>query len=93
METVKSYLKDYLIILLKESAKFAMLGIVSLLSIVVLLGYLFIYMLKIDADISGLILGIITAVTIFMIDHKKLHSVRKINEAHVKLFKRIIKNT
>ena len=91
METVKDCVKDYLIILFKESAKFALLGIVSLLSMTLLLGYLLVEILKIDINISGVIIGIITAITIFIIDNKKIHSFDKINDAHVKLFKRIIK--
>lgn len=91
METIKDGIKDYLIILLKEFAKFALLGIISLLSITLLLGYLLVYILKIDINISGVILGIINAITIFIIDDKKIHSVSKINDAHIKIFNRIIK--
>ena len=90
MEAAKDGIKDYVIVILKESAKFALLGIVSLLSIGILLGYLFIEILKIDINISGTIIGIITAVTIFVIDDKKLHSVSKIDDAHSKIFKRIV---
>jgi len=87
MESVKSNIK----IVWKESAKFALLGIVSLFSIGLLSGYILIYILKIDMEISALISGTITAITIFIIDEKKIHSVRKINDAHSKIFKIIIK--
>ena len=93
METIKDDLKDYLIILLKESAKFALLSIVSLFSMALLIGYLLVEILKIDINISGAISGIITAVVIFIIDNKMTHSVSKINDAHHKLFMKIIKKT
>lgn len=87
METAK----DCLITIWKESLKFALLGIVSLFSIGLLSIWVLSELLKIDIEISAMIAGTITAIIIFIIDIKKIHSTNKIADANTKMTRIILK--
>lgn len=87
METTK----DHMVTIFKESVKFALLGIVTLLSVVLLLGYVIVEILKIDGEISYLIIGFAAGIIIVLIDDNRTHCIRKINDASRKIVMRIVK--
>ena len=82
-------IKDNIITILKESMKFALIGIVLFLIIGTLLFYIFLDILKIEMEIAAMLIGIITAVLIVIIDDKKIHTVNKVAECNRRIFIRI----
>lgn len=80
---------NHTIFTIKESIKFALLAVVMFFLIGIPLIYIFIEILKINSDISGLIVGVITAIIIVMVDHKKTHYLRKINNNMVETLKKL----
>lgn len=88
-EAEKETIKDYLIISLKEMLKFALLGIIIFFSIGLLSIYILLEIFRVNVEIVGLISGTIVAITIFIIDIKKLHSTDKIHNANFKFIEMI----
>lgn len=87
METIK----DYLIIIMKETMKFVLFGISLFFLVGLSVSYVLIEILKIDMEISAIIAGAIAAITIVVFDDKKVHAVHKVNDAYFKILKRILK--
>lgn len=88
-EEKEESIKDYLVIILKESMKFALFGIVSLFSIGLISIYILLDIVKVDVDISGIIAGIIIVIFIVVVDQKKIHSSEKIADANRKMLIKI----
>ena len=70
-------IKNYIVTTTKESIKFAMLAMIIFFLIGVPMVYISVNILKMDENISGIIVGIITAIIIVIVDHKKKHSLSK----------------
>ena len=89
---MKIHMKDivnHTIFTIKESIKFALLAAVMFYLIGIPLIYIFIKILKINSDISGLIVGVITAIIIVMVDRKKTRCLSKINNNMVETLKKL----
>ena len=83
-------IKDHIIFTIKESIKFALLAVAIIFLLGLPMVYVFIEILKINGDVSSLIVGVITAIIIVIIDHKKVHSLSKIDNNRAEIFKKIL---
>ncbi len=83
----KETIKDYLIICFKEIIKFAIVGLISYLSIGSVSIYVLLEIFRVDVETTVRITAIIVAITIVIIDDKKLHSRDKIYNANFKIMK------
>ena len=84
-------LKNHILVTTKESIKFALLAMAIFFLIGVPMVYISIEILKIEGEISGIIVGIITAIIIVVVDHKKIHCLSKMDNSRVEIFKKILK--
>ncbi len=82
---------DRTIIIIKELMKLMILYIFLFFIIGVPSAYIF-QRLNADPEIAGLIMGIVIAVVFIVIDYKKLHCWRKINDSKYCLYKMIIES-
>lgn len=80
-----SSIKDNIIIILKESMKFALIGIILITIVGTLLVYMLIEYIGIETEKAAILSGIITAILIVVIDEKKIHTVNKITECNRKI--------
>lgn len=87
----KDFLKDYLISNIKESAKFAIVGTIVFLVMVIPLAHLLVIILKMETYVSVVIMSIITSVTIIYIDEKKIHAYKKILDNNREMAMRLLK--
>lgn len=78
-------IKDNLVTSLKETLKFALVALAIMWTLGALMIYLFIFVLNFNPDISALIAALITAILIFIVDEKKLHSYDKVHECNRKI--------
>lgn len=85
----KETVKDWIIILFKESLKLGLLGIMLMLIVGLPLVYILIEFFRLDVDIIGMIGGFAVAILFFIIDIKILHSSDKIYDANFKIMKMI----
>ncbi len=83
-------IKTYMLIILKESMKFAMIGIILFFLIGVSILYLLLK-IGIDQEIAALATGFIIAICIVIIDVKRLHSTDKIAECNRRIISRIFR--
>ena len=84
--------KNHIVFTTIESLKFVLLTISMFFLIGAPMAYISIYVLKIDGEngeISAMITGIICAIIVVIIDHKKIHSLKKIHESRLKIWKMI----
>lgn len=81
---------DHIKVVLIESLKFTLLAILSFIIIGTSLIYLFLDVLKIDREISIMVVGIITAIIIVVVDNKKLYTRRRIFDSDCKILHRLI---
>lgn len=72
-------IKNHIAITTKESIKFALLTISIFFLIGVPMIYISVDILKINGEIPAIIIGIITAIIVLIIDHKKIHSLSKMH--------------
>jgi hypothetical protein len=84
-------IKDDIIVIIKESLKFALVGIVLWLVIGMSLFYLFIKFTEIDMDIGAMLTGIIIAIVIVIIENKKLHTTSKLAECNRRIIRKVLK--
>lgn len=84
-------IKDNIIIIIKESMKFAFVGLILFLVVGISLLYLFLKFTKIDMEIAALLTGIIVAILIVIVDIKKMHTTDKITECNRKIIRKILK--
>lgn len=82
-------IKNHTVVTIKESMKFALLAMAIFLLIGVPIAYIFIDILKMNEEISGIIVGIIAAIITVIVDHKKIHSLNKINDRRIDMWKKI----
>lgn len=89
METKKESIKDDIIIVIKESMKFALVGVTLLLLIGTSLLYISLEVFGMDTEIASILIGFIVAILIVVVDDKKIHTVEKITECNRRIAKRI----
>ena len=83
-------LKNHIVVTTKESIKFALLAMAIFFLIGVPMTYISIEILKMNGEISGILVGIITAIIIVIVDHKKIHSLSKMHNGRVEMWKKIL---
>ena len=86
----KVFFKDYLKSNAKELARFMIVATIVFLVMVTILGYLLVKILGIDTFVSGMIISIITALTIIFIDEKKFHAHQRMVENHRQMARRLL---
>lgn len=84
-------IKDDIIIVIKESMKFALVGVTLLLVVGTSLLYIFLKFTRIDMEIAAMLTGIIVAIFIVVADEKKIHSNNKILECNRRIIKKVLK--
>lgn len=89
MEMKKESFKDDVIIIIKESMKFALVSIILLLLIGTSLLYILLEIFGMNAEIVSILVGVIIAILIVVIDDKKLHTVEKVTECNRRIARRI----
>lgn len=82
-------IKDHIVVTIKETIKFVLHSMVTFLLIGVPMAYVFVDILKMNGEISGIIVGIVTAMIIIIIDYKKIHSLNNINDSGADIWKKI----
>lgn len=84
-------IKENIIIMLKESMKFVLIGMIVFLVVGMSIAYILLYIVGMDVDVAGILAGIVTAILIITIDHKKIHAHDKILECHRRICRKILK--
>lgn len=84
-------IRENIIIILKESMKFALIGVTLFLVVGMSIAYILLEIIGMDVEVTGILTGIITAVLIVAVDHKKIHAHDKIMECNRRIFKKILK--
>lgn len=84
-------IKENIIIILKESMKFALVGVALFLVIGTSIAYILLEIVGTDIEVAGILAGIVTAVLIVVVDDKKMHTHYKIAECNRRIFKKILK--
>lgn len=83
--------KDDIITIVKESIKFALVGIALFLAIGTSLLYLFIKFTEIDMEIAAMFVGFVAAIVIIIVDDRKIHTVDKIAECNKRIVMKFLK--
>lgn len=91
IENNNTSIKDEIIIVIKESLKFAFVAIIVFFVVGTLLLYLFIKFAKIDVGIAASLTGVIVAILIVVIDDKKIHVNDKIIESNRRIIRKVLK--
>ena len=93
METINNNksIRENIIIILKESMKFALIGVILFLVVGTSIAYILLEIIGMDVEMTGILTGIITAVLIVVIDDKKIHAHYKIVECNRRIFRKILK--
>lgn len=84
-------IKENIIIILKESMKFALVAVIVFLVVGILMIYILLEIVGIDIDVTVILTGIVTAVLIVTIDYKKMHTTEKIAECNRRIVRKILK--
>lgn len=92
METENSIsIKDDVIVIIKESLKFAFVAITLFFTVGILLLYLFIKFTEIDMEIVAILTGAIVAVLIVVVDMKKTHTSDKMVECNRRIIRKVLR--
>lgn len=84
-------IKDDIIVIVKESIKFALVAITLLLGIGTLLMYILVRFTEIDREIGAMLVGVIVAIFIVVVDDKKFHTVNKITDCNMRIIRKVLK--
>ena len=84
-------IRENIIIILKESMKFALIGVTLFLVVGMSIAYILLEIIGMDIEMTGILTGIITAVLIVVVDDKKIHAHNKIVECNRRIFRKILK--
>ncbi len=87
---MNSSIKDDIIVIIKESIKFALFAITLFLVVGTSLLYIFIKFTDIDTEIAALLTGVVVAIFIVIIDMKKIHTNEKIIECNRRIVKKVL---
>lgn len=84
-------IKDDVILIMKESIKFALVAITLLLVVGTLLLYLLTKFTELDVGIAATLTGVVVAILIVTIDMKKIHAYDKIVECNTRIIRKVLK--
>lgn len=84
-------IKENIIIILKESMKFALIGIALFLVIGTSIAYILLNIVGMDVEMAGILTGIVVAILIVTVDFKKMHTTDKITECNRRIARKILK--
>lgn len=84
-------IKENIIIVLKESMKFALIGVILFLVVGTSIAYILLEIIGMDVEVTGILTGIVTAILIVTVDHKKIHAHDKIVECNRRICRKILK--
>ena len=84
-------IKDDIIVIVKETMKFALIGIILFIVVGLSMMYLFWQFVKIDIEIAAILADIIVAVLVVVVDAKKMHTTIKIAECNRRIIRKILK--
>lgn len=93
METANNNksIKENIVIILKESMKFAVIGVILFLVVGTSVAYILLEIIGMNVEATGILTGIITAILIVIVDDKKIHAHHKILECNRRIFMKILK--
>ena len=84
-------IKENIIIIFKESMKFALIGVILYLVVGTSIAYILLEIVGMDVEMTGILTGIITAILIVTVDIKKMHITDKITECNRRIVRKILK--
>ena len=84
-------IKENIIIVLKESMKFALIAVILFLVIGTSIAYILLEIIGMDVEVAGILTGIVMAILIVTVDHKKIHAHDKIVECNRRICRKILK--
>lgn len=84
-------IKENIIIILKESMKFALVGVILFLVVGTSIAYILLEIIGMDVEVAGILTGIVTAILILAVDHKKIRAYDKIVECNRRICRKILK--
>ena len=84
-------IKEYITIILKESMKFALIAVILFLVVGTSIAYILLEIIGMDVEVTGILTGIVTAILIVTVDHKKIHAHDKIVECNRRIVRKILK--
>lgn len=93
METTNNNksIKEHIIIVLKESMKFALMGAIVFLVVGTSMAYILLEIVGMDVEVTGILTGIVVAIFIVAVDHKKIRAHDKIVECNRRIIRKILK--
>lgn len=93
METTNNNksIKENIIIIFKESMKFALIGVTLFLVVGTSMAYILLEIVGMDVEMAGILTGIVTAVLIVAVDHKKIRSHDKIVMCNRRILRKVLK--
>lgn len=92
METTNNKsIKENIIIILKESMKFALIAVILFLVVGTSIAYILLEIIGMGVEVTGILTGIVTAILIVAVDHKKIRAYDKIVKCNRRIFKKILK--
>ena len=84
-------IKENIIIILKESMKFALIAVILFLVIGTSIAYILLEIVGMDVEVTGILTGIVVAILIVAVDFKKMHTTDKIAECNRRIVRKILK--
>lgn len=84
-------IKDDVIIIIKESMKFALVGVTLLLVVGTSLLYILLKFTEIDIEVAAMLAGFVVAILIVIVDTKKIHVHDKIVECNRRIIRKVLK--
>lgn len=84
-------IKENIIIVLKESMKFALVAVILFLVIGTSMAYILLEIVGMDVEVTGILTGIVVAILIVTVDYKKMHTTDKIAECNMRIARKILK--
>jgi ABC-type Fe3+-siderophore transport system permease subunit len=91
IENNNTSIKDEIIIIIKESLKFAIVAVIVFFVLGTPLLYLFIKFAELDIGMAGFLTGAIVAILIVVIDEKKIHTNDKMVECNRRIIRKVLK--
>jgi membrane-associated phospholipid phosphatase len=93
LETInnKKSIKENLIIIFKESMKFALISLILFLVVGMSIAYILLEIIGMGVGMTGILTGIVVAILIVIIDYKKTHTTDKIAECNRRIIRKILK--
>jgi hypothetical protein len=80
-----------IITILKESMKFALVGVILFLVVGTSIAYILLEIVGMGIEATGILACTVTAIFIVVVDDKKMHTTDKIAECNRRIFRKILK--